>query len=266
MRVLVLLVASLLLSISPVHASNEPLSEDQRVGEGLMLILKGEKQKAWEVLFPEAKKGNVVAMFHLGSMMMRSPEYPDYLERAQQFYKAAAQRGHGGSKLLLSQVEDMLKKKANGAPTLIAGVTGGPTPEQMEEAKRRIEKYKNEVLRYTGYVEQLPAKVTIKVFLPQSGSTVESLYSQVSSMTDRFPDAVKVEYYVIIDPSTWQLDQDGVATTKIPPSGFTPDFKGTIAATYGIKSAPAIVLAPEKGNARVISNPNDLITEITKLL
>lgn len=266
MRVLVRLVVSLLLTASVAHAAPEPLTEDQRVGEGLMLILKGEKDKAWEILFPEAKKGNVVAMFHLGSMMMRSPEYPDYLERAEQFLKAAAQRGHPGSKVLLGQVETMLKKKSAGTPTLIAGVSGGPTDEQIADAKRRVEKYKKEVLRYTGYVAQIPYKATIKVFLPQSGESVESIYSSVNSITSRFPDAIKIEYYVVIDPAAWKPDRTSVASTKLPPSGFTPDFKGAIAATYGIRSVPAIVVAPAQGNAKLLSDPNQLISEITKLL
>jgi hypothetical protein len=266
MRVLVRLAVSLFFTTSIAFAAPEALTEDQRVGEGLMLILKGEKDKAWQILFPEAKKGNVVAMFHLGSMMMRSPEYPDYLERAEQFFNAAAQRGHAGSKVLLGQVETMLKKKSVGTPTLIAGVSGGPTPEQIADAKRRVEKYKNEVLRYTGYVEQVPYKATIKVFLPQSGESAESIYSTVSSLTSRFPDAIKVEYYVVIDPAAWKPDRSSLPASKIPPNGFTPDFKGAIAATFGIKSTPAIVVAPAQGNAKVISDPNQLFSEMSNLL
>lgn len=265
MRVLALAV-SLLFVASLAYAAPDTVTEDQRVGEGLMLILKGEKNKAWEILFPEAKKGNVVAMFHLGSMMMRSPEYPDYLERAEQFLKAAAERGHPGSKVLLGQVETMLQKKSAGAPTLIAGVSGGPTDEQMAEAKRRVEKYKNEVLRYTGYVSQVPIKATIKIFLSQSGENAESIYSSINAITSRYQDTVKVEYYVVIDPATWNAARSPVPSSKIPPSGFTPDFKGVLASTYRIKALPAIVFAPTQGSAKVLTDTNQISTAISELL
>jgi hypothetical protein len=264
MRVLVILAASLIFPLA-AHASPVISPEDKVVSEGLMMILKGEKQKAWELLFPEAKKGNVNAMFQLGSMMMRSPEYPDSLERAEQFFTIAAQRGHAGSKVLLAKVVELKKNKADGIPALIAGVKGGPTREQIAEAEKRVEQYKNEVLRFTGYVDQVPAKATVKVFLPQSGAAIESIYSQLSSVKSQLPDGVKIEFFMIIDPAAWEADESA-SMTKIPPSGVTPDFRGEIAATYGITAGPGFVIAPENGRARVVSKLSDLIPEISKLL
>jgi len=92
-RVFLLLLSSLLISTS-LNAAEKGPSEDQRVGEGLVLMLKGENQKAWDLLFPEAKAGNVTAMYHLGMMMMRATNTPDHLQRAKTFFEAAAKRGH----------------------------------------------------------------------------------------------------------------------------------------------------------------------------
>jgi TPR repeat protein len=266
MRVLVILAASLFFTISSVQANPEPTPDQKIVSEGLMLILKGEKQKAWELLFPEAKKGNVDAMFHLGSMMMRSPEYPDNLERAEQFFTVAAQRGHVASKTFLAQIEELKKKRASGPSTLIAGVSGGPTPEQLADAKNRVAKYKAEVLRYTGFVDQVPARATIKVFLPQSGPAIEAIYNQVTALNSQIPEGVKIEFFIVIDPAKWQQEQETNSISKIPPSGVMPDFKGEIASTYGITSTPAFVIAPAQGKARVVSKASDLIPELSKFL
>ena len=51
--------ASLLLLTIPFAMAAEQTS-DQRIGEGIMMILKGEKQKAWDLLLPEAKPATLL--------------------------------------------------------------------------------------------------------------------------------------------------------------------------------------------------------------
>ncbi len=121
MRVFLLLLSSLLISTS-LNAAEKGPSEDQRVGEGLVLMLKGENQKAWDLLFPEAKAGNVTAMYHLGMMMMRATNTPDHLQRAKTFFEAAAKRGHKGSEAMLLQVQKSLAAATPGTlPSIACG-------------------------------------------------------------------------------------------------------------------------------------------------
>ncbi len=267
MRALLLLLTSLSLISLPVFATEPTPNQDQRVGEGMMLILKGEKQKAWDVLFPEAKAGNVVAMFHLGTMMLKSPEYPDNLERAQKFFSAAAERGHEGSKALLAQVQQSLDAKKQGLPPGIAGTSMLPTKEELAQAAARAEKYKQEVIRFTGLTPQLPPKVEVKAFLSDSGAVIEEMYEIAQGVKNKFGDSIKIEFIVVIDPATWTPEKAKVpGVSKVPPVGFKPDFGGRLAIQYGIRQTPAIVLTPANGKPIVLSNPKNLMSEISALL
>lgn len=267
MRVLkLLLISGLLIACQSSFASNG-LNQDQRVGEGLMLILKGEKVRAWEVLFPEAKAGNEVAMFHLGTLMIKSPEYPDNLERAEKFFKAAADRGHKGSKAMLVRVQQQLATKQKGTPPSIAGFSGQPTQNDLNTANKRVEQYKAEVLRFTGLVETIEPKVEAKLFTSTDASSSQQIYDLAESVKLKFGEKVKVSVFVVIDPSKWSPGQNmPEGATKPAQIGFTPDFKGAHASEYGVRQIPAVVLVPSKGRPRVISDPRTIENEISNLL
>lgn len=267
MRALALLLTSLTILCFPAHANEQGPNQDQRVGEGMMLMLKGEKQRAWEVLFPEAKAGNVVAMFHLGTMMLKSPEYPDNLERAEKFFSAAAARGHEGSKALLAQVRQSLEAKKQGLPPGIAGASLLPTKEELAEAAARAEKYKQEVIRFTGLSPQIAPKVEVKAFLSDSSAAIEEMYEIAQGVKNKFGDSIKIEFIVVIDPGTWSPDKSQAPSiSKVPPVGFQPDFGGRMAAQYGVRQTPALVVTPANGRPKVISNPQSLLSEISALL
>jgi hypothetical protein len=52
----------------------------------------------------------------------------------------------------------------------------------------------------------------------------------------------------------------------MPVVGFRPDLNGDEARKYGIRSTPAIVMVPEKGQPRFISNPQSVISELSSVL
>ncbi|WGK63516.1 sel1 repeat family protein (plasmid) [Halopseudomonas sp. SMJS2] len=260
------LLTSLLLASCPVLADdNDALTTDQRVGEGLMLMLKGDKQAAWPILMAEAKKGNATAMFHLGNLMLKSPEDPDHIHKAQKFFTAAAARGHKGSEALLKQVTAALNTASSSKPT-IAGMSGLPTTEQIAEAKRRISAHTAQAVRFTGFVLDEP-KLKISAFAENNADSISRLSSIIDSAKAQFSEAIGVDFYIIVDPQSWNSSQTQIIrSSAMPQEGFMPDLGGQMAAQLGVKRAPAIVLQSQNERPRVVSDPSSLITEISRLL
>ncbi|MGE8063957.1 sel1 repeat family protein [Pseudomonas sp. NPDC089569] len=257
------LVISLLTTMA--YAEQQPTTQDQRVGEGLMLSLKGEKEKAWNILFPEAKAGNVIAMYHLGVLMLRSTEYPDHLERAKKFFSAAADRGHKGSAAMLKQVEALMATA--GAPPTIGGTSGIPLPKDIESAKAAYAKVQAQIAKFQGPQPTIPPQVTVKAFISDNSGTVKDLIEMSEQTKVRFGDKVEFQFFVLIDPETWDPKQVFTpASGSMPIVGFRPDLNGEEARKYGVRTTPAVVLVPENGNARIINNTHSLISELSMVL
>lgn len=255
-----LLLASLL--STNVMADLIKPTDDQRVGEGIMAILKGEKQKAWDILFPEAKAGNVIAMYHLGDLMLRSPEYPDNLARAAKFFKAAADRGHKGSAAMLSQVQGMIAKQG-GVPT-IAGTSGLPVPKDIDAAKQAFARMQSQVGRFVGQQPTVAPLATIKMFITDNASSASDLVEIGKQAKARFGDKVDFQYFVLIDQANWDPRKVFTpAASALPLTGFRPDMNGDEARKYGVRSTPAIVLVPQQGQPKILSSAQSVISELS---
>lgn len=266
MRVLPLLLSSLLLSAS-IHAADKGPSEDQRVGEGLVLMLKGENQKAWDLLFPEAKAGNVTAMYHLGMMMMRATDTPDHLQRAKTFFEAAAKRGHKGSEAMLIQVEKTLAASTPGALPSIAGLSGLPVPQDIEAARRQAEAMKKQLGRFVEPLRDVAADVTIKAFVADSSDAVKNIRYLADQAQARFGERVETQFFVIVDQEAWDPRKVfNQQSSQLPTQGFQPDLGGRIASEFGVRSTPALVLIPKDGKPRVLNNPASLLADLTSIL
>lgn len=240
-------------------------TDDQRVGEGIMAILKGEKQKAWDILFPEAKAGNVIAMYHLGDLMLRSPEYPDNLSRAAKFFKAAAERGHKGSAAMLAQVEGMIAKQ--GATPTIAGTSGLPVPKDIEGAKQAYARMQAQVGRFVGQPDSVAPLATIKMFITDNASAASDLVEIGKQAKARFGEKVEFQYYVLIDQGNWDPRKVFTpAASSLPLTGFRPDMNGDEARKYGVRSTPAIVLVPQDGQPKILSNAQAVISELSAVI
>lgn len=241
--------------------ANAATTLSPQVKEGVAAIRAGDKTKAWGLLFPEANKGDVQAMFYLGDMMLRSPEYGDHIERSISFFSAAAARGHTGAKELLNQAQSILAKKTAGTLPSIAGVSGMPTQQELATARARFDKYKREVLQYTNGLNSdgLP----VKVFLNYADLSTDRIYKLSKELETRFGKLINVQFYVVIDPAEWR---PAAGTSTIPPVGFTPDFKGLIAAKYAIGKPPAVVLTPTNGKPILVKDLGKLTQHISSLL
>lgn len=258
-----LLLASLF--SSNVMADPAKPNDDQRVGAGIMAILKGEKQKAWDILFPEAKAGNVIAMYHLGDLMLRSPEYPDNLSRAAKFFKAAADRGHKGSAAMLAQVEGMLARQGS-APS-IAGTSGLPVPKDIEGAKQAFARMQSQVGRFVGQPQSVAPLATIKMFITDNASAAADLVEIGKQAKARFGDKVDFQYYVLIDQAHWDPRKVFTpAAGSLPLTGFRPDMNGDEARKYGVRSTPAIVMVPQQGQPKILSSAQVVISELSAVL
>lgn len=253
--------SALLLSLS-AHAE---LALPEQVKAGVAAMRQGDKTKAWELLFPEANKGDVQAMYYLGDMMLRSPEYDSHLERAAKFFAVASARGHEGAKTLLPQVKQMIEQRTSGALPTIAGASGLPSAKDLAESKARFDQYTREVLRFTDHLPSIP-RLEVLVFLNQADAATEQMYKLSQSLQNQFGQKINVKFFVIIKPADWNPEATPIGGTSVPPIGFTPDFKGHLAAQHGVQQAPAVVLLPPSGRATVITDLGSLAHHITRLL
>lgn len=271
MRSLQLLLSSLLLFSTIAHAAESQLfAQSQQLKDGLVAMRTGDKAKAWELLFPEAKAGDVQAMFYLGEMMLRSPEYPDNLERAAKFFAVAAAKGHAGAKEMLPRVKAMLEEKTKGTIPAIAGTVGTPSQEEINRANTQLSKYKAEVLRYTDALADSASsavpRIEVMVFLAKTDAAAERIYSITQSLESQFGTKIKTNFFVVINPAEWRPEAPPSGGTSLPPKGFTPDFKGQLAAQHGVRHFPAVVVVPPSGQAKVVEDLSSLSTVISNLL
>ena len=269
MRLLLLLLTSVLFISQPAIASDgEELTPEAQLKSGLTALRSGDKTNAWNLLFPLAQAGDVQSMFYLGEMMLRSPEYGDNLERAFKFFKVAASKGHEGSKAMLPRVKSMIEQKLNTAIPTIAGVSGVPSQQDINDVNMKLAKYKSEVLRFTDNMIETPEipRIDILVFIEKTDTAAERLYSLTESLQNKFGNKIRTKFFVVIKPENWKADVPPTGGTSLPPSGFTPDFKGSLAAQHGVNKFPSVVVLPPSGQPQVIEDLSSLSSLITNLL
>lgn len=269
MRLLPLLLSSALIITGAAQAV-EPrmLTQSPELVEGLVAMRSGDKTKAWELMFPLAQAGDVQAMFYLGEMMLRSPEYGDNLERALKFFTVAAAKGHAGAKEMVPRVKEMLiKVKTTTAPT-IAGMTGVASQAELDSANAKLAQYKAQVLRYTDIVTSGPdiPRIELMVFIAKTDSTAERIYSMTQALENQFGTKIKTRFFVVINPADWKPEGAPIGGTKLPPNGFTPDFKGQLAAQHGVRQLPSVVVVPPKGQEKVVDDLSSLSNLISNML
>lgn len=269
MRLLPLLLTSaMLIAGSAQAAETRSLTQSPELKQGLLAMRSGDKAKAWELMFPLAQAGDVQSMFYLGEMMLRSPEYGDNLERALKFFTVAAAKGHAGAKELVPRVKEMLVQAKSGALPTIAGMSGTATQAEVDNANAKLAQYKAQVLRYTDIVTDGPdiPRIELMVFIAKTDSTAESIYSKAQALVEQFGTKVKVRFFVVINPSEWSPEAPPVGGTKLPPNGFTPDFKGQLATQHGVKQLPSVVVVPPNGQEKVVEDLSSLSNLISNLL
>ncbi|MCF5381948.1 hypothetical protein GIW05_00230 [Pseudomonas syringae] len=269
MRLLSLLISSVLLVCGPAHALEiKMLPQSEKLKEGLVAMREGDKAKAWEILFPQAQAGDVQAMYYLGEMMIRSPEYSDNLERANKFFSVAAAKGHAGAKDMLPRIRAMIEQKANGTLPNIANTAGMPSPEEVNRVNKQLALYKSEVFRFTDTIADAtePSRLNVMVFLDRADSTSEELYRIVKSLENEFGTKIKTSFFMLVQPASWKPDTSPIGSTSLPPTGFTPDFKGQMSAKYGVNHFPAVVVRSTKGQSRTVDDLSSLSTVISSML
>lgn len=269
MRLLPLLLSSVLLFAGEAHAAqSSTLAQSPELHKGLQAMRGGDKAKAWELMFPLAQAGDVQAMFYLGEMMLRSPEYGDNLERALKFFTVAAEKGHAGAKELVPRVKQMIVQTKSGALPTIAGMSGTATKAEVDAANAKLAQYKAQVLRFTDIVTDAPAppRIDVMVFIAKTDSTAERIYRITQGLENQFGTKIKVRFYVAINPAEWKPEGAPTGGTSLPPTGFTPDFKGQLAAQHGVKRLPSVVVVPPEGKETVVDDLSSLPTLISNLL
>ena len=258
-----------MLSASTISVAEESAVQPaEQLKAGLAAMRSGDKGKAWELLFPLAQSGEVQSMFYLGEMMVRSPEYGDNLERAFKFFTVAAAKGHEGAKAMLPRVKAMLEQQVSGALPTIAGTNGVPSKAGIDAANAKLEKYKAEVLRFTdNMVESVEIpRIDVLVFIERTDTTAERLYGITQSLERQFGNKIRTKFFVVINPDSWKPGTPPTGGSALPPNGFTPDFKGNLAAQHGVTKLPSIVVLPPSGQPKVVDDVSSLTSTISSML
>lgn len=256
-RLLALLLAAASFAFaSHLIAEEAKLTSDQKVAIGVMHSAKGEKKQAWDILFPEAKAGNVNALVHLGQLMVKSPEFPDHLERAEKYFSIAADRGHKGAAAMLQQVRKQMELKGAAPTRTIAGRSALPTPANVEEARAFRAEYQRSTGRYIAASPSNP-DATVHVFVTDQIGFADSIADQESSLTGRYGSRLRFKYYVVLDRKTWRPGNSFKGQSD-PRNmiGFEPDMDGQIARSFGLRQIPSIVLELANGTKKQISAQN----------
>lgn len=268
MRYLLTLLISAFLVSTQVSAQSKPFSQSDQVQNGLAAMRSGDKSKAWEILFPEAKKGDVQAMYYLGDMMLRSPEYSDNLDRAMKFFAVAAAKGHAGAKEMLPRVRDIISQKASGALPTIAGTTGIASQEELDLANAKLKKYTADVLRFTdssAIQTQIP-KVEILVFIAKADAAAEKLYKITKDLDSQYGAQIKTKFFINLNPSDLNPQLPPFGGTSFPPNGFSPDFKGQFAQRHGVTNFPTVILKPLNGKEMTVDELPSLPSLLSSML
>tara|TARA_R110002124_G_scaffold128157_23_gene288792 strand:+ start:20143 stop:20907 length:765 start_codon:yes stop_codon:yes gene_type:complete len=236
--------------------------------DGIQAIRGGDKQKGWEILFPLANEGNTEAMFHLGDMMLRSPEFKDHLQRAREFFTVAASRGHEGAKSLIPRVDQFIAQSRKHIENTIAGASGTPLNGEIETINRQLQKYKSEVLRFTNSsaLSGVLDTSTLMFFTDNRPSSIEQIYKIGERLKAHFGDKVNTRLLVRIMPEDIGSSTPPLGGFAIPPGGVTPDFKGAIASSYGIQSLPALVFVSGDGTPTMFNDFENLELKLNELL
>lgn len=249
----ILLAAGSCIYATSLIAEEAKLTSDQKVAIGVMHSAKGEKKAAWDMLYPEAKAGNINALVHLGQLMVKSPEFPDHLERAEKYFSIAAERGHKGAAAMLAQVRRQLQLKGDTPSRTIAGRSALPTPENVEEARAFRAEYQRNTGRFIGPSSARP-EATVHVFVTEQIAFADSIADQESRLTGRYGQRLKFKYYVVLDRKTWRPGNSFKAQSdQRNMIGFEPDIDGQIARSFGLRQMPSIVLELANGTKKQIS-------------
>lgn len=262
-----LAIALLLTSSMHALAAEEELTSQEKVGIGLMHALKNEKREAWAYLLPEAKAGNVDAMFHLGQLLIKSPEYEGHLKKAAQFFEAAAKRGHKGAAAMLENVRRQLAVQEGGSVPTIGGKSALPTPEDRAAAERFYREYQQRNARFNSLDGDTEPKVVVNVFVSGELDFADQVASMEPVIKGRYPEAVGFKYFMVLDQRTWKPGKNSPPENE-PKNliGFEPDWNGESAVEMGVRRTPSIVLATPDGKKIAVSGPNLLNTELARIM
>lgn len=252
------LIILLLISQFAFAETSVDAEQSEALRTGINFAIKGEVNEAWKLLIPLAKSGNTEAMFHIGSMLIRSNPSKQNILMAKRFLSEASRRDHAGATALLSDI-DKSQRQASTDFT-IAGRSGLPTPEDLSDARNRLAEFESDTgtkLSTTDYISN------VLIFIEDNrtqGMLSSRLYESIKS---QFGDSVKVISLVITSGHAWR-DNISQGSEAFSGGDYSPDIDGVIAKGYGISRFPSVVVINASGKPSVFdaTNTQDILQGI----
>lgn len=254
MRLIILLLISQLALAEP----SVDAEQNMALRSGITSAIKGDLNEAWKILIPLAKDGNTEAMFHLGSMLIRTNPSKHNIELARRFLSEASRRNHTGAKALLNDIDKSQRDESK--DLTIAGRSGLPSPEDLSDARTRMAEFEAETgtkLSTTDYMSN------VLIFVEDDrtqGILSSRLYETIKS---KFGDSVKVTNLVITSGHDWK-ENISQGSEAFSGGDYSPDVDGVIAKGYGISRFPSVVVINASGKPTVFeaTNAQDILQGI----
>lgn len=200
------------------------------------MIANGDKQKAWDLLYPlAASEHDARAQVILGQLLLSSPNVPDHMDKALRMFNAAKRNGHpaGARFVQLTKEQLQFSNQAN---------------QRISNSKRYYAKAEREYQKLTHQME--------KGFIDSSGdlfsARVDVFITEDSDMPAKverllqndplLSTQVMTKYHLVFDHSEIGTANPFSSTFRPPSDGLQPDIDGALASQLGVQSFPAIVV------------------------
>jgi hypothetical protein len=255
-------VIALLLSAQTL---SQPSPEDiQRFDQGIIAINNSMKNEAWSLLLPLAKKGNPLAAYKLGEMVMNSPEFPNHIQKAEKLFAAASSMGYTPAIEMLRSLNQFQKDQAAQAQILAQTVTARSIDSKSINILREsaeAEFYK--IAIENGLIAE-KTELDVTVFLNKVDAEAAQIAKQLSALVKDNGERVKVDYVLIFEDLVNDPFGGRDNPYKMPEEGVTPDFKGVMAKEWGVTSFPSIFTTKdgERNFEKSLNNAKRKIREV----
>lgn len=233
---LAFLVFSLLLPLTAFSQQADPGFEAaQKMRHAMMKAASGDVRGAWDVLYPEALKGDLDAMYALGQIMLNSGGSDSNRQQGVKLLQVAAERGHPHADVLLKSIQNGVSVEVQSIASRY-GIT-------VDAVKQRMKQAQSEIMRLLpDDLEQ--RQVLVKVFIDTTSGYLEQIYPVLKNLSEQFGSLLGFKLYMVIDPDNSNpVDMFAAGTSNLPRLPFFPDAHGQELKRFGVFAPPAVVVS-----------------------
>lgn len=200
------------------------------------LIASGEKQDAWDLLYPLAtQEQDPRAQIILGQLLLSSRNVPNHMEKALRMFRAADQNGHPAGRHFVNLTSEQIQFEAQ-AKKRVAN-----SRMYYAQAEREYERLSKQLEK--GFLDS-DGKIysaRIDVFVTQATNLLSQVESLIKS-NPKLEGSVLTTYHLVFDESKIGIANPFPSSFRPPEQGLEPDINGSLARELRVRDFPSIVL------------------------